>query len=85
MADLPAPSVGGIDWGADGNVLFTLNQGRGLFRVPATGVEPEELLDPAVRLVHRKCLPGSGPVTVPALPTLPTHASHPARAWPFGP
>ena len=50
VADIPAPSVGGIDWGDDGNVIFTLNQGRGLFRVPATGGEPEELLEPAVRL-----------------------------------
>ena len=73
MADLPAPSVGGIDWGDDGNVLFTLNQGRGLFRVPATGGEPEELLEPAVRLRNPKFLPGSRSVIFTDLPTLSTH------------
>ena len=74
VADIPSPSIGGIDWGDDGHIVFTLNGGRGLFRVPATGGEPELLLERTVNsLRNPKLLPGGGAVIFTDRVTLSTH------------
>ena len=73
VADVPTTSIGGIDWGDDGNIVFTLNQGYGLYRVPYTGGDPELLLEQTARLRNPKLLPAGNAVIFTDLPSLSTH------------
>ena len=59
LADIPVS--GGASWGADGNIIVSLNVGKGLARVSASGGAPTILLEPAageVALVAPQLLPG---------------------------
>ena len=55
-------TLGGLYWGDDGNIVFTLSGGRGLFRVPASGGDPEVLLEESTRVRNPRLLPGGGAV-----------------------
>ena len=59
IAATRTPDVGGLDWGDDGTIVFTLSQGVGLFEVPAGGGEPQRLLPDSTRVRNPKMLPGS--------------------------
>jgi serine/threonine-protein kinase len=50
-------NAGGVDWGDDDNIVFTQSQGRGLYRVPSTGGEIEELLESGVQVRNPRVLP----------------------------
>jgi len=45
----------GASWGADGNIIASLNTGGGLYRIPDTGGTPQPLTNPADKkqLTHR--------------------------------
>ena len=58
VTDIPVATVGGIDWGDDGTVVFTHTGGRGLYRVPETGGDPQSLLDPTTSVRNPRLLPG---------------------------
>ncbi len=58
VAALPFATIGGVHWGDDGNVVFSQAGGLGLYLVPASGGEPEALLDPAVPVRNARLLPG---------------------------
>ena len=58
VAEISSGVVGGLHWGDDGNVVFSYSGGQGLYRVPATGGDPEPLLDPSVRVRNPRLLPG---------------------------
>jgi Tol biopolymer transport system component len=50
--------AGGLHWGDDGNIVFSYAGGRGLYRMPATGGDPEPLLDPGTSVRNPRLLPG---------------------------
>ena len=58
VTELPVNGVGGIHWGDDGNIVFSHAGGRGLYRIPATGGDPEPLLDPTTPVRNPRLLPG---------------------------
>ena len=58
VATLSFSSIGGVHWGDDGDVVFSQGGGVGLYRVPASGGEPEALLDPAAPVRNARLLPG---------------------------
>ncbi len=58
VVEFDAAVVGGMHWGDDGNIVFSLTGGEGLFRVPATGGDPEPLLDLSRRVRNPRILPG---------------------------
>ncbi len=64
MTDIPAARVAGLHWGDDGTVVFTHTGagGRGLYRVPETGGDPQPLLDPTTSVRNPRLLPGGGAV-----------------------
>ena len=50
--------AGGLHWGDDGNIVFSHVGGVGLYRMPATGGDPEPLLDPTTPVRNPRLLPG---------------------------
>ena len=59
VANLSEGSAGGIHWGDDGNIVYTLSGGRGLYLVSDTGDDlPQTLRDPSVRVRNPRLLPG---------------------------
>ena len=58
LAELPVNSAGGLHWGDDGNIVFSHVGGVGLYRMPATGGDPEPLLDPTTPVRNPRLLPG---------------------------
>ncbi|MCH7934977.1 MAG: serine/threonine-protein kinase, partial [Gemmatimonadetes bacterium] len=58
LAELPVNVVGGLHWGDDGNIVFSYDGGVGLYRIPATGGDPEPLLDPSAPVRNPRLLPG---------------------------
>jgi WD40 repeat protein len=73
IAATRTPDVGGLDWGDDGTIVFTLSQGAGLFEVPAGGGEPQRLLPDSIRVRNPKMLPGSRAVIYTDQATGATH------------
>ena len=57
VAALQQGSLGGVHWGDDGNIVFTLG-GEGLYTVPATGGTPVALLEPSTPVRYPTLLPG---------------------------
>ena len=58
VATLPQGRLGGVHWGNDGNIFFTLGGGEGLYTVPATGGTPVALLEPSTPVRYPTLLPG---------------------------
>ena len=58
LTELPVNVAGGLHWGDDGNVVFSHGGGRGLYRIPDTGGDPESLLDPNTPVRNPRLLPG---------------------------
>ena len=58
LTELPVAVVGGLHWGDDGNIVFSYSGGVGLYRMPATGGDPEPLLDPDTPVRNPRLLPG---------------------------
>ena len=58
VAELPVAVVGGLHWGDDGNIVFSHGGGEGLYRIPATGGDPEPLLDQTTPVRNPRLLPG---------------------------
>ena len=58
LAELPVNVAGGLHWGDDGNIVFSHSLGLGLYRMPATGGDPEPLLDPTTPVRNPRLLPG---------------------------
>ena len=61
VTDIPV-ALGGLHWGDDGTVVYTHTGGRGLYRVPETGGDPQPLLDPTTSVRNPRLLPGGGAV-----------------------
>jgi Tol biopolymer transport system component len=74
VAATRTPDVGGLDWGDDGTIVFTLSQGAGLFEVAAGGGEPRRLLPESTRIRNPKMLPGGHAVIYTDQATGATHA-----------
>ena len=73
VATLPQGGVGWVYWGDDGNILFTLATGQGLYTVPATGGAPMSLLEPSTPVRSPRLLPGGGAVIFTDPLSLSTH------------
>ena len=58
LTELPVNVAGGLHWGDDGSIVFSYGGGRGLYRMPATGGDPEPLLDPNTPVRNPRLLPG---------------------------
>ena len=65
--------MGGLHWGDDGNIVFTLVGGQGLYLAPETGGDPVPLLEPSARVRNPRFLPGSRAVIFTDPSTLSTH------------
>ena len=63
----------GIDWGDDGNVVFTLNQGRGCIAFPRPGVSPSPFWSRTRGCGTPRLLPGGEAVIFTDLSTFSTH------------
>ena len=73
VTSISAAEVGGLHWGDDGNVVFALSGGRGLYRVPATGGDAQTLLESSIQVRNPRLLPGGSAVIFTDPPSLSTH------------
>ena len=73
VATLPGTSTAGVHWGDDDNIVFTVTGGRGLYRVPATGGDPEMLLEASTLVRNPRLLPGGRAVIYTDPVSLSTH------------